>query len=86
MKREEICNFAAGPSMLPTPVLNKIQTELLNYHETGMSVMELSHRSKIFEEIIETTKNNLRKLLNIPINYEILFMQGVVPLNLVPFR
>ncbi len=86
MQRDQISNFAAGPSMLPTSVLQKIQSELLNYNGTGMSVMELSHRSPTFETILETTKTNLRTLLSIPNNYEILFMQGVVPRNLVPFR
>lgn len=76
MKRAEICNFSAGPSMLPTSVLNKIRDQLLNYNETGMSVMELSHRSSTFEQILTATEQNLRKLLNIPSNYQILFMQG----------
>ena len=89
MEREQIYNFSAGPSMLPTSVLHQIKEEILNYNGTGMSVMELSHRSVTFEHIIETTSNNLRKLLNIPSNYEILFMQGgasaqfsAIPLNL----
>lgn len=88
MQREQISNFAAGPSMLPTSVLQKISSELLNYQGTGTSVIELSHRSKTFEAILDATENNLRKLLTIPDNYQILFMQGggstqfsMIPLN-----
>ncbi|OAD76168.1 hypothetical protein PHYBLDRAFT_123446 [Phycomyces blakesleeanus NRRL 1555(-)] len=69
-------NFGAGPAKIPQSVLKRAQEELLNYDNTGMSVMELSHRSKPFGEILNRTKSNLTKLMNIPDNYEILFMQG----------
>ncbi|KAI8146582.1 phosphoserine aminotransferase [Fennellomyces sp. T-0311] len=71
-----VYNFGAGPAKIPESVLKKAQTELLNYGNTGMSVMELSHRSKHFGEILARTKSNLKKLMDIPDNYEILFMQG----------
>ncbi|KAI9012170.1 phosphoserine aminotransferase [Phycomyces nitens] len=69
-------NFGAGPAKIPQSVLKRAQGELLNYDNTGMSVMELSHRSKPFGKILNHTKDNLTKLMNIPDNYEILFMQG----------
>ncbi|WP_085507686.1 3-phosphoserine/phosphohydroxythreonine transaminase [Thalassobacillus devorans] len=84
-----IYNFSAGPSMLPLPVLEKAQSELTNYKESGMSVMELSHRSALFTEIIEEAEQHLRELMEIPDNYKVLFVQGgasqqfaAVPLNL----
>ncbi|WP_028782461.1 3-phosphoserine/phosphohydroxythreonine transaminase [Thalassobacillus devorans] len=87
MKR--IYNFSAGPSMLPLPVLEKAQSELVNYRDSGMSVMELSHRSALFTEIIEEAEQLLRELMGIPENYKVLFVQGgasqqfsAVPLNL----
>ncbi|WP_028401604.1 3-phosphoserine/phosphohydroxythreonine transaminase [Ectobacillus panaciterrae] len=87
MKR--IYNFSAGPSMLPLPVLEKAQKELLDYRNTGMSVMEMSHRSGAFEEIISEAEALLRELMSIPDNYKVLFVQGgaslqfsMVPLNL----
>lgn len=87
---ERVYNFSPGPSMLPLPVLQKAQKEMLNYKNTGMSVMELSHRSKIFTEIIEEAEYLLRDLMNIPKNYKVLFLQGgastqfaMVPLNLM---
>ncbi|CDS08854.1 hypothetical protein LRAMOSA10215 [Lichtheimia ramosa] len=73
---DTVYNFGAGPAKIPEEVLAKAQKELLNYNNTGMSVMELSHRSKPFAEILERTKSNLRQLMGIPDNYEILFMQG----------
>ncbi|CAH1768600.1 20583_t:CDS:1 [Entrophospora sp. SA101] len=73
---KKIWNFGAGPAMIPQKVLEKVQLELLNYNNTGMSVMEISHRSKEFEDLLNTAKNNLIKLLNIPNNYRVLFMQG----------
>lgn len=73
---ERTYNFSAGPAILPTEVLELAQKEMLNYNNTGMSVMELSHRSKYFEEIIEAAEVNLRKLLDIPDNYKVLFLQG----------
>lgn len=88
MKR--LYNFSAGPSMLPEWVLRRASEEMLSYHNTGQSVMEMSHRSKEFEEIIGKTEALFRELLNIPSNYKILFLQGgassqfaMVPLNLM---
>ena len=87
---ERVYNFSAGPSVLPLEVLKKAQEELLNYSGCGMSVMEMSHRSKDFEGIINTALENLRKILSVPENYKILFLQGgassqfsMVPLNLM---
>ena len=73
MKYGRIYNFSAGPSMLPEPVLEEIAGEVLNYKGSGMSVMEMSHRSKDFEEILYHAENTLRELMNIPQNYKILF-------------
>ena len=85
-----VYNFSPGPSMLPEEVLKKVQKDLLDYNGCGMSVTELSHRGKIFEEISITAENLMRKLMNIPDNYEVLFLQGgaslqfeAVPLNLL---
>ena len=71
-----VYNFSAGPSMLPESALKKAQDELLNYGKSGMSVMEMSHRSKAYIEIFDETQALLRKLLKIPENYKILFLQG----------
>ncbi|MBM7662109.1 phosphoserine aminotransferase [Bacillus mesophilus] len=86
----QIYNFSAGPSVLPKPVLEKVQEELLSYQGLGMSVMEMSHRSQYFEEIIKQAENLLRQLMNIPQNYKVLFIQGgaslqfsMVPMNLL---
>ena len=85
-----VFNFSAGPSMLPMPVLEKAAAELVNYGESGMSVMEMSHRSADYEPIIADAEALLRKLMNIPDNYKVLFLQGgastqfaAVPLNLI---
>ena len=85
-----VFNFSAGPSMLPVPVLEKAASELVCYGESGMSVMEMSHRSPDYEAIIAKTQADLRKLMNIPDNYKVLFLQGgastqfaSVPLNLI---
>lgn len=85
-----VYNFSAGPSMLPLSVLETAQKELLNYAGSGMSVMELSHRSQLFTDIIEQAEELLRDLLQIPENYKVLFLQGgatqqfsMVPLNLM---
>jgi phosphoserine aminotransferase len=82
-------NFSAGPGVLPLDVLKKAQEEMIDYRGTGMSVMEMSHRSKEYEAIIGGAEQNLRKLMNIPANYKVLFLQGgasmqfaMVPLNL----
>ena len=86
---ERIFNFSAGPGVLPLPVLEQARDELLNINNSGMSVMEMSHRSKEFTEIITSTEANLRKVMDIPDEYEVLFLQGgaslqfaMVPLNL----
>ena len=85
-----VYNFSAGPSMLPLPVLEKAQSELVCYGDTGMSVMEMSHRSKMYEGIIAKAEADLRTLMHIPENYKVLFLQGgasmqfaQVPLNLL---
>lgn len=67
--------------MLPLPVLEKAQKELVNYADSGMSVMELSHRSGLFTEIITGAEQLLRDLMNIPDNYKVLFIQGALPSN-----
>lgn len=91
VSRNQVFNFSAGPSTLPTAVLEQASREgLLNYDDSGMSLAEMSHRSSTFESIMRETKSNLRQLLSIPENYEILFMQGggsmqfsCVPMNLL---
>lgn len=83
-----IYNFSAGPAVLPKPVLEKAQAEMLDYQSSGMSVLELSHRSKEFESIITDAEYLLRELMAIPDNYRVLFLQGgastqfsMIPLN-----
>ncbi|CAG8773263.1 7033_t:CDS:1 [Dentiscutata erythropus] len=76
MQTSNVWNFGPGPAKIPTSVLQRAQAELLNYNNTGMSIMELSHRSKEFENLNNKTQRDLRTLLNIPNNYKILFMQG----------
>ena len=71
-----VFNFSAGPSMLPLPVLEKAASELVCYGDTGMSVMEMSHRSPEYEAIIKEAEADLRKLMDIPDNYKVLFLQG----------
>ena len=71
-----VYNFAAGPAVLPEEVLKEAADEMLDYNGTGMSVMEMSHRSKDFEVIIQDAERNLRELMNIPNNYKVLFLQG----------
>ena len=71
-----VYNFAPGPSMLPLEVLEKVQSELLCYGSTGMSVMEMSHRSKMYLEIFDKTVADLKKLMNVPDGYKIMFVQG----------
>ena len=87
---ERVFNFSAGPSALPEAVLRKAQSEMLSYGSSGMSVMEMSHRSKDYMAIIEGAEAHLRELMNIPANYKVLFLQGgasmqfvMVPLNLM---
>ena len=84
-----VFNFSAGPSMLPEPVLAKAAGEMLDYRGTGQSVMEMSHRSKEYEEIIQSTEKLFHEVMEIPQNYKVLFLQGgastqfaMVPLNL----
>ena len=72
MKR--VYNYSAGPSMLPVEVLEQAQKEMLCYGESGMSVMEMSHRSKDFEAIIKQAEQDLRELMHIPDNYKVLFV------------
>lgn len=87
---ERVYNFSAGPAVLPTEVLESCKEEMLNYGNSSMSVMEISHRSKMFSDILDETVANLRELMNIPPNYKILFLQGgaslqfsMIPLNLI---
>ena len=84
-----VYNFSAGPATMPLPVLEEIQAELLDYKGSGMSVMEMSHRSKVFQQIADEAEADLRKLMNIPDNYKVLFVQGgatlefaMIPMNL----
>ena len=88
-----VYNFAAGPAVLPEEVLKEAADEMLDYNGTGMSVMEMSHRSKDFEVIFQDEERNLRELMNIPNNYKVLFLQGgasmqfaMVPMNLMKNR
>ncbi|MGE6554777.1 3-phosphoserine/phosphohydroxythreonine transaminase [Exiguobacterium artemiae] len=88
-----VFNFSAGPAVLPVPVLLKAQSELLNYQGSGQSVLELSHRSTLFENILQDTEALLRELLQIPDHYRVLFLQGgatlqfsMLPLNLAADR
>jgi phosphoserine aminotransferase len=87
---ERVYNFSAGPSMLPLEVMELAADQLTNYNGCGMSVMEMSHRSKEFEGILHTAENNLREIMNIPDNYKVLFLQGgatlqfaMIPMNLL---
>ncbi|MBE6778851.1 MAG: 3-phosphoserine/phosphohydroxythreonine transaminase [Ruminococcaceae bacterium] len=85
-----VYNFSAGPSMLPESVLTKAAAEMLDYEGSGQSVMEMSHRSKVYQGIIDQTEALLREVMNIPDNYKVLFLQGgassqfaMVPMNLM---
>ena len=71
-----VYNFSAGPAVLPEEVLKEAAEEMLDYRGCGMSVMEMSHRSKMFENIIQEAESDLRDLLEIPDNYKVLFLQG----------
>ncbi|MGL5253687.1 MAG: 3-phosphoserine/phosphohydroxythreonine transaminase [Brevinema sp.] len=71
-----VFNFSAGPSMLPQPVLEKVQQEMLSYRSSGSSIMEMSHRSSLFNEVISQAQSNLRSLMNIPSEYAVLFVHG----------
>lgn len=90
MTDNRIYNFSAGPSMLPVPVLERAASEMLNCNGSGMSVMEMSHRSKAYDAIIKETEASLRRIMNIPDNYKVLFLQGgastqfaAIPMNLM---
>ena len=83
-----VYNFSAGPSMLPESVLNKAAAEMLDYEGTGTSVMEMSHRSKAFQGIIDSAEALVREIYKVPDNYKVLFLQGgastqfaAIPLN-----
>ncbi len=85
-----VFNFSAGPSVLPVEVIEKVQSELLNYQGSGQSIMEMSHRSKEFVKVMEDAEKDLREILEIPDNYKVLFLQGgatlqfaMVPINLL---
>ena len=85
-----VYNFSAGPAVLPEEVLREAQAEMMDYNSTGMSVMEMSHRSKAFDQIIQEAEKDLRDLMNIPDNYKVLFLQGgaslqfaMIPMNLM---
>ena len=85
-----VYNFSAGPAVLPEEVLKEAAAEMLDYNGTGMSVMEMSHRSKAYQEIIDAAEQDLRDLMNIPDNYKVLFLQGgastqfaMIPMNLM---
>ena len=71
-----VYNFSAGPAVLPEEVLKEAAEEMLDYKGSGMSVMEMSHRSKVYDTIIKGAEADLRALLNIPDNYKVLFLQG----------
>ena len=90
MRYDRVYNFSAGPAMMPESVLEEIAAEVLNYHGSGMSVMEMSHRSPVFQEILSQSEADLRTLMHIPDNYKVLFVQGggtvqfaMVPMNLM---
>lgn len=90
MARENVYNFAAGPSVMPLPALEQARAELLDYAGSGMSVMEMSHRSTLFQEIFDSTKQKLKALMQVPDSHEILFLQGgatlqfaAIPMNLM---
>lgn len=88
-----VYNFSAGPAVLPEPVLRRAAEEMLDYRGTGMSVMEMSHRSKAYQAILDQAEADLRRLMGIPQNYRVLFLQGgasqqfaMVPMNLMRNR
>ncbi|NCC69014.1 MAG: 3-phosphoserine/phosphohydroxythreonine transaminase, partial [Clostridia bacterium] len=90
MAQQRVYNFSAGPSMLPLEVLTRAGEEITNYGGSGMSVMEMSHRSKVFDQIFQDTQAKFRRLMNVPEGYKVLFLQGgassqfsAVPLNLI---
>ena len=91
MKSERIVNFSAGPAVLPVSVLQKAQSELMALPGVGMSILEISHRSKMFEDVLARAEADIRQLAKVPSNYRVLFLQGgaslqfaMVPMNLLP--
>ena len=85
-----VYNFSAGPAVLPEEVLKEVAEEMMDYQGTGMSVMEMSHRSADFQKIIDEAEQDLRDLMKIPDNYKVLFLQGgasqqfaAIPMNLM---
>ena len=87
---ERVYNFAAGPAVMPEEVLQKAASELVCYQDTGMSVMEMSHRGAAFSKILQQAEADLRTLMHIPDNYKVLFLQGgaslqfsMIPMNLM---
>ena len=85
-----VYNFSAGPAVLPEEVLKEVAAEMLDCNGTGMSVLEMSHRSPAFQAIIDEAEKDLRELMNIPDNYRVLFLQGgaslqfaMIPMNLM---
>jgi phosphoserine aminotransferase len=90
-EQHRVHNFNAGPAVLPLPVLQQVQVELLDYRGTGMSIMEMSHRSSAFEALMGETEQDLRELMGVPEDYKVLFQQGgaslqfgMLPMNLRP--
>ena len=90
MSEKRVYNFSAGPAVLPEEVLREAADEMMNYRGCGMSVMEMSHRSKMFDDIIKETEQDLKDLLHVPSNYKVLFLQGgasqqfaAIPMNLM---
>lgn len=90
MKYGRTYNFSAGPATMPESVLEEIRDEMMNYRGSGMSVMEMSHRSKVYQQIIDEAEADLRELMDIPDNYKVLFIQGgatlqfaMIPMNLM---
>jgi phosphoserine aminotransferase len=91
MKSDRIFNFSAGPAVLPVSVLEHAQSELVSLPGVGMSILEVSHRSKVFEDVLARAEADIRQLANVPSNYRVLFLQGgaslqftMVPMNLLP--
>ena len=91
MKSERIFNFSAGPAVLPVPVLEQAQRDLVSLPGVGMSILEVSHRSTVFEDVLARAEADIRQLANVPSNYRVLFLQGgaslqftMVPMNLLP--
>ena len=90
MSDQRVYNFSAGPSMLPLSALERAGSEITNYRGSGMSVMEMSHRSKVFLQIFQETQDKLRRIMRVPEGYKILFLQtgasgqfSMIPLNLI---